>query len=123
MRKNILAIALMFGSFATVSVQAQDDKSKNQEVTQAVKSTTFEVSGKCGMCKKRIEKAAHGLEGVQSANWDVETKKLSVKYDPATVTEADIQKQIAGVGHDTKTAKATDEAYNNLPGCCKYERK
>ena len=112
----------MIGSFATVSVQAQDDKSKSQEVTQAVKTATFEASGKCGMCKKRIENAALGLEGVQSASWDVESKVLAVKYDPATVTEADIQKQVAGVGHDTEQVKATDEAYSSLPGCCKYER-
>lgn len=114
----------MFGSFAAASVQAQDAKSTKQTaVAQDAQSTTFEVKGKCGMCKKRIEKAALGLEGVASANWDVETKKLTVKHDPAKVTEGEIQKQVAGVGHDTAQEKATDEAYNSLPGCCKYERK
>jgi hypothetical protein len=29
---------------------------------------------------------------------------------------------IANAGHDTEMHKATDEAYNKLPGCCKYER-
>jgi mercuric ion binding protein len=123
MRKSILTIALMLGSLAAVSVQAQDAKNAKQIAeAQAAKEATFEVKGKCGMCKKRIEKAALGLEGVQSATWDVETKTLAVKYDPAKVTEADVQKQVAGVGHDTAQEKATDEAYNSLPACCKYER-
>ncbi|MCJ8167123.1 cation transporter [Pontibacter sp. E15-1] len=124
MRKNILITALMFGSFASVSAQAQDTQNTKQNATaQAAESATFNVNGKCGMCKKRIEKAALGLEGVQSAVWDVESTALSVKYDPAKVSEADIQKQVASVGHDTAQVKATDEAYDSLPGCCQYERK
>ncbi|WP_089321937.1 heavy-metal-associated domain-containing protein [Pontibacter ummariensis] len=124
MRKNIAMLALMFGSFTMVSVQAQDTNSAEKTViAKAQSSATFEVNGKCGMCKKRIEKAALGQEGVKSAVWDVKTKALAVKYDPAKVSEADIQKQVASVGHDTAQAKATDEAYNSLPGCCKYTRK
>ncbi|PRY13822.1 copper chaperone CopZ [Pontibacter ummariensis] len=117
-------LALMFGSFTMVSVQAQDTNSREKTaIAQAQSSATFEVNGKCGMCKKRIEKAALGLEGVESAVWDAESKALAVKYDPAKVSEADIQKQVASVGHDTEQVKATEEAYNSLPGCCKYERK
>jgi copper chaperone CopZ len=124
MRRSILTIALMFGSFATVSVQAQDaKKTKKAAVAQAAEKTAFQVNGECEMCKNRIEKAALGLEGVQLANWNVERKVLRVKYNPAKVTEAGIQKQVASVGHDTEEAKATDEAYNSLPGCCQYERK
>jgi hypothetical protein len=29
---------------------------------------------------------------------------------------------IANSGHDTKMHKASDEVYDKLPGCCKYER-
>lgn len=38
------------------------------------------------------------------------------------VEEAKIHEKIASVGHDTEKVKATDKAYNSLPGCCKYER-
>lgn len=34
----------------------------------------------------------------------------------------DIQKAIAKVGHDAGKHKASDEVYDRLPGCCKYER-
>ena len=113
----------MLGSFAAVSVQAQEAKRPDKViVAQVAENTTFEVKGNCGMCKKRIEKAALGLEGVQSVAWDVKTKVLAVKYDPAKVTGVHIQQKVASVGHDTEQIKATDEVYNSLPGCCKYER-
>jgi hypothetical protein len=34
-----------------------------------------------------------------------------------------IHKAIAAVGYDTELFKATDESYNNLHFCCKYERE
>jgi len=34
-----------------------------------------------------------------------------------------IHKKIASVGYDTELETANDEVYNNLHGCCQYERK
>jgi hypothetical protein len=82
---------------------------------------TFAVSGNCGMCKSRIEKAAKEA-GATYALWDVDKKELTVKYSGSTTNTAKIQQQIAGAGHDNAGFKATDENYNKLPGCCKYER-
>lgn len=85
------------------------------------KKETFAVSGECKMCKKKIETAAKAA-GASYAVWDVDSKKLTVKYDQATVTTAAIQQHIADAGYDTPTAKASDSAYNNLDECCQYER-
>jgi mercuric ion binding protein len=92
------------------------------EIMHRTDTATFKVYGKCGMCKKRIEGAARKLEGVESANWDVDSKILTVKYDRASLKEMDVHEAIANVGHDTEKVKATDEAYDKLMGCCKYER-
>ena len=86
------------------------------------KTDTITVYGQCGMCKTRIEKAAK-VDGVSKAEWNDETDKLTVVYNPSKITLEAIQKNIAAVGHDTQSVKATDKAYNALPGCCKYERK
>ena len=86
------------------------------------KSEAFKVSGNCGMCKAKIEKAAK-TAGATFAEWDVDTKQLTVKYTSTDVNAAKIQQSIAKVGYDTPTAKATEEAYNGLHGCCKYERE
>ena len=34
-----------------------------------------------------------------------------------------VHEAVAKVGHDTEKVKASDEPYDNLHGCCKFERK
>jgi len=85
-------------------------------------TTTFKVSGNCEMCKSRIEAALKKNTGVQSANWDVKTKTVTVVYNPHTVSVDQLQQLVADGGHDTEKFKATDAAYKGLPGCCKYKR-
>ena len=123
MKKGILAGTMFLGVFAFSPASAQENANPQIEVAQAPENATFKVGGKCGMCKNRIESAVKELDGIQSANWDVNTKELTVEYDASKVEEAIIHEKIASVGHDTEEVKATDKAYNSLPGCCKYERK
>jgi mercuric ion binding protein len=82
---------------------------------------TFKVWGNCEMCKARIEKAAKE-EGVSSADWNIETKILTVSFDPAKTNLGAIEKKIADVGHDNEKYRADDKVYNALPECCKYKR-
>lgn len=79
----------------------------------------FKVYGNCGMCKKRIEKAA-SLSGVTSAKWDKKSKMLSVTYLPGSVTADSLQRALAAAGHDTDSFKAPDSVYAELPACCLY---
>lgn len=88
---------------------------------QKTKSEVIPVSGNCGMCEDKIEKAAKQA-GASSAEWDADTKKLTVKYNSSTTNAAKIQQAIAKVGYDTRDFRATDESYNKLHGCCQYER-
>ena len=83
----------------------------------------FNVSGNCEMCKKRIEKAAKSVDGVISANWDVNAKVIHLDFDLGVTTESAISKAIANVGHDTELDKAPEAVYENLPGCCLYKLK
>jgi copper chaperone CopZ len=86
------------------------------------KTEKFLVNGKCEMCEKRIEMAALSLEGVSKADWNKETKEIDVTIDEAKTSLQNVQEAIAKVGHDTEVIKATDEAYKELPACCKYDR-
>lgn len=86
------------------------------------KTEKFEVKGNCGMCKNRIEKAAKSVDGVTTTDWNQETKILEVSFDESKTSVHKVQMAIAGAGHDTPMHKATDEVYNELPGCCKYDR-
>lgn len=105
--KLLLAAAFITCSALTV---------KAQETTE-----TFKVSGNCGMCKSRIEKAAKEA-GASTATWSEETKELTVTYKSSSTNTAKIQKKIADAGHDNAGFVATANAYKKLPGCCKYDR-
>jgi copper chaperone CopZ len=107
--KMLSLIALVF--MALTSVTAQTEKKE-----------TFKVAGNCGMCETRIEKAAKSVAGVHSADWDKETKMIDVKFDSDELDIHKVHMAIAKAGHDTKMHKASDEVYDKLPGCCKYER-
>lgn len=83
---------------------------------------TFKVWGNCDMCKKTIETALK-VDGVKKATWNVETKQMLVKFDPSKISLDQIHQKIAAVGYDTDKVKGDDTAYNNLHGCCQYERR
>jgi mercuric ion binding protein len=91
-------------------------------MAQTEKKEKFEVAGNCGMCETRIEKAAKSVEGVSSAEWDKETKMIEVILSSDEVDIHKVHMAIAKVGHDTKMHKASDDVYDKLPACCKYER-
>lgn len=82
----------------------------------------FYAAGVCGMCKARIERAASSVKGVKAASWSKKSKMLSIEFDPAYTTKEAVVKAVAQSGHDTKTAKAKEETYSNLPACCHYNR-
>jgi copper chaperone CopZ len=86
------------------------------------KRVTFTVYGECGMCEERIESALNSLKGVAWADWELATLELTVKYDPAKITLLEIKQKVAEIGHDTDEVHATQEAYEELHACCKYER-
>ena len=85
------------------------------------KTETFNVSGNCGMCKTKIEKAAKDA-GATTATWNKETKALTVSYNSSSTNTAKIQQKIADVGYDNAGFTATEDSYNKLHSCCKYDR-
>lgn len=112
--KNILIGMMLL--FVTLSTQAQDKKNKNAKYD-------IEVSGNCDLCKKRIEKAAFSVKGVKSADYHLDDNTLHLIINEEKCSILDVKKAIASVGHDTDEVKATDKDYENLHGCCHYERK
>lgn len=88
---------------------------------QSAEHASFKVAGNCGMCKDRIETASLSVQGVLAANWDVESQEVHLDIEPGVSTD-DIQRAIAEAGHDTEDYSAPDEVYNDLPGCCLFDR-
>ncbi|WP_320053526.1 cation transporter [uncultured Acetobacteroides sp.] len=115
---KIVLAAIIVAALSITSYAQKHDHSK----MVATKTATIKVWGSCELCKARIEKAAK-IEGVSKADWNVDTKKLTLVYNPSKVTSDEVQKRIAAVGHDTEKYKANDKAYRSLPSCCRYVRK
>ena len=82
-------------------------------------SVTIKVYGTCEQCKDRIERVAKG-KAVRSALWDVDTKMLSIVFNPAQTTQDKIENRIVQAGHDLEQKKAKDKTYNSLPACCHF---
>lgn len=87
----------------------------------AINNVSFGVRGNCEMCKKTIENAAYGVEGVVKADWNVEKKKIEVSFDGSKTNEMAIHKAIASSGYDTDKVLGNEQAYNGLPSCCQYD--
>lgn len=113
MKAKILFIAFGLVLFTLSFVSAQNNKDKKIE---------FKVTGNCDMCKKTIESSLKGKPGIKSASWNKNTKMMTVSFDPAKISEDQIHQAIADSGYDTEKKKASDKAYENLPGCCQYKR-
>ena len=107
----LLVLACLF----SLTMVAQEKKSKNKKVV-------IKVAGNCGMCEKRIEKAAYSVKGVKNAEWHVDCQDIHLVIDETKCSADDVAKAIAAVGHDTGSIKAEDAVYDKLHGCCNYER-
>lgn len=94
----------------------------NTATAQTAKTETIKVWGNCGMCKTTIEKSAK-KGGAKTANWNEDSKDLVVTYSENKTSSVKIQEAIAKSGYDTRDFTADNNAYDNLPGCCKYDRK
>ena len=109
MKKKIVSLVGLF-LIGAITVFAQS------------KTEKIKVYGSCGMCENRIETAAKSVDGVTTADWSQETKMLELSYDESKTNIHKVHMAVTKVGHDTDVHKAKDAVYNNLPGCCKYDR-
>lgn len=125
MNKLFLSAALIatIGLTSCKNEAKQEVETTTTEVSKeiAMAELSFGVRGNCSMCKETIEEAANGVDGVSSANWDVGQKKIDVSYNDTKTDAMAIHNAIAASGYDTEKATGDLEAYDNLPGCCKYD--
>lgn len=110
--KSIIFIAAV----VILSTTASQSQIKN------AKTETIKVYGNCGMCETTIEKAANKNK-FSKADWNEETKMATITYDSKKTNIDAVLKNIALAGYDNEKFLAPDEAYNKLPGCCKYDRE
>jgi periplasmic mercuric ion binding protein len=121
MKKNLFLLFFSI-SFLANFMNAQEPKIVVATPATTLTKEVFTVYGNCNMCKRAIEGNVVLLTGIHEAVWDKETDQMTVSFDPKLMTLDKIKQRIADIGYDSDTHRATIEAYNNLPGCCQYER-
>ena len=108
---NLLVLCFFMSGF---HAYAQDKNTSGNDTT-----AVFKVFGVCEQCKHRIEDALK-VKGVETANWNVDSKMLTVSYKLSSVSFDKINKKITDAGHDTYYKKANNSDYSALPKCCRY---
>ena len=107
--KNIMVATFVLLS-TTINAQIKNSKTE-----------TVKIYGNCGMCETKIEKAGT-IKKVVTVDWNQETQMATLTYDATKTNQDEILKRIALAGYDSDKFLAPDDVYNNLHGCCQYER-
>ena len=92
----------------------------NAQIKNSV-SEKVKIYGSCGMCKTTIEKVG-SLKNTAKVDWNANTQMATLTYDSKKTSQDEILKRIALSGYDSEKFLAPDDVYNNLHGCCQYER-
>lgn len=111
--KSLINFAL---SLAALFIFTNCDAQIKNAKTESVK-----IYGNCGMCEKTIEKAAYKKTEAK-ADWDQDSKMAQITYDSSKTNLDAVLQRIAAAGYDSDKFKAADDTYNNLHGCCQYDR-
>ena len=102
--KKILMLIMLFAGFSAMA--------KN-------KSVSFKTSAVCGMCSDRILSTVNAIDGVSKARFDMTSKVVYIKYNPAKTNSEALAKAISLAGYSADDIKADADAVSALPACCK----
>lgn len=116
-----IILVLITGISCGEKVSTEENKVV-MEVANGISTSTFKVWGNCDMCKETIETSLK-VDGISKADWNVDSKQMTVSFDSSKISLDQIQKNIAAVGYDNVSYKGDDKAYSELPDCCQYDRK
>jgi hypothetical protein len=112
MKSSFIKIMVAAVMLLSTSINAQIKNAKTE---------TVKVYGNCGMCKTTIEKTG-SIKKIAKVDWNQETQMATLTYDAKKTNQEEILKRIALVGYDSDKFLAPDDVYNNLHGCCQYDR-
>jgi len=106
---KIATITLMLFLFNTIVFAQKNDLAEIKIKTSAI----------CGMCKETIENALAFEKGIKKSVLDVESKIVTVTYNPEKTTPEKIRLAISKAGYDADEIPANAKAYKKLDACCK----
>lgn len=101
-----------------LKINQEQDALKDMKMQTETASIRIPTS-QCEMCKDNIESALKRVGGVISANADIDTKVVTVKYDKSKTNLRKLETAITNAGYDANNRKRNMTAYEKLDKCCK----
>lgn len=121
MKNLVMAIIATFTlAFGAQAQQPTDSLTYTKNGMAVIKIKTSAV---CDMCQETLEKAMAYEKGVKESHLDVDSKMLTVTFDPKKTSVTNIRKAVNLAGYDADGQLADQRAYNNLNPCCKKDAK
>ena len=74
---------------------------------------------KCKTCVRTIKDALASVDGIESADVNLDSKSATVKFIPAKMDIGKIELTISQAGYDADNVKRDSTAHENLAVCCK----
>ena len=121
MKKLIIALVALLS--ITLGVKAQQPTDSVTYTKNGLAIVKIKTSAVCDMCQETLEKAMAYEKGVKESHLDVDSKMLTVTFDPKKTTVAAIRKAVNMAGYDADGQPADKRAYDNLNACCKEDAK
>jgi copper chaperone CopZ len=76
-------------------------------------------TARCKTCEKTLNSALSKVEGIITADVDVHDKIVNIKYLSSVTSPGKIREAISKAGYDADEIKRNEQAYQNLPECCR----
>lgn len=103
-----------------VLVLAGCQGSKQEGQAIAADETTIKVETvRCDMCVTNISNALEKIDGVEGVEVSLKEHKATVKYVASKVTRDALVNAIAQAGYNADSTPRNEEAYRDLPKCCR----
>lgn len=106
---SVFVFILMFASQTKLNAQEKATTAELKVKTSAV----------CDMCKETIEKNLAFEKGIKKSVLDVDSKVVTVTYNPQKISPEKIRLAISKIGYDADEIPANKKAHDKLDDCCK----
>ena len=111
--KYFILLFVAFVAFLPIQVNATSPKMPK------TKTVSIHTSAVCDQCSGFINTALKKVKGVKVVKVNLETQMVDVTYRIGKTDDAAIRKAISKAGYDADDVPAEQEAYDNLPRCCR----
>jgi copper chaperone CopZ len=112
---RLFAVAVIAIAAFGANLQAKDNE------TAKLNEIKFKTSAYSFMCKNQIENELNGREGVSEAYLDLDSKVVTVKYNPAKTSTDKIANGIKSLGYETE--KMESDCSKKEHKCCDKKKK